>query len=158
VALSLLVAVGTLTRLTIGQIAIWRDSESLWTHELRYEPENMEAYNNRASHYYESGRYPEALADYNAALAVPAQVSAKHARKRRAACFNDRAITQIQLGSTLLAIADESEAIKLMPNQPGYYLNRARMYQQVQMTDAAQADWESAQRLIGNSPHSAQPR
>ena len=141
---------------TSAQIGIWQDSEALWSHELEFEPDNMEARNSRASYYYEQGRYQEALADYDAALAAPARVSTKHATKRRAACFNDRAITQVQLGHLAQAVADESEAIRLMPHQASYYFNRSGMYQQLQMAEAAQADREVARGLLSSSaPRSA---
>lgn len=138
---------GVLGWLTLAQIGIWHDSETLWTHELAFEPHNMEAYNSRASYYYEQGRYERALADYDAALAATPVISAQHALKRRAACFNDRAITLVQLGRLEQAIADESEAIALMPNQTTYYINRSKMYQQAQMQDRARADWQTARKL-----------
>jgi tetratricopeptide (TPR) repeat protein len=143
------VVLGVLAWLTLAQIGVWHDSESLWTHELAFEPDNMETHNSRASYYYEQGRFERALADYDAALAAPTQVSARHAIKRRAACFNDRAITLVQLGRLEQAIADESEAIKLMPNQASYYVNRGKMYQQSKRTELAVADWELARRLSG---------
>jgi hypothetical protein len=136
---------------TTTQIGIWHDSETLWTHELAHEPDNLEALNSRASYYYEQGRYREALADYDAALAAHARVSARHALKRRAACLNDRAITYVQLGDMQQALRDESEAIRLMPSQASYYLNRSTMYEQLKMVDPAQADRQRARELLSKT-------
>ncbi len=137
----------SLSGLTIKQIGAWHDSESLWTQVLAYEPDNIEAHNSRADYYYQRGNLGQALADYTAALAGQPAVSPVHASKRRAAIFNDRAVTLVQLGRLDAAVADESEAIRLRPNQADYYTNRARMFLRLGRTDAANADWQRAQAL-----------
>jgi protein O-mannosyl-transferase len=144
---------GAMGVLTTAQIRIWHDSGTLWTHELAHEPDNMEAHNSRAAYYYERGRYREALADYDAALAAPPRVSASHAVKRRAACLNDRAITYVQLGELSQAVEDESKAIRLMPEQASYYLNRSKMYEQLHMLEPAQADRQRARALLEPGGH-----
>lgn len=144
-------------RLTVAQTAVWHDSESLWTHELRYEPSNMEAHNSRATYYFDHGFFAQALADYDAALASPAQVSASHAQKRRAGCLNDRAITYIQLGQWTRALSDFNQAIALMPDESSYYVNRAELLERMARYEAAHDDRERARQLTsGRAP--AQPR
>jgi tetratricopeptide (TPR) repeat protein len=138
---------GVLASLSIQQMAVWHDSETLWTQVIRHEPWNTEAYNNRGSFYFEQGNYPSALADYNAALSFAPQVTPAHASKRRSAYFNDRAITYVRLGKMTEAIADASEAIRLRPNHPDYYQNRSNMYRRLGMAEAATADWVQAQVL-----------
>lgn len=145
--LALALAPGILASLSIRQMAVWHDSESLWTQVIRHEPWNTEAYNSRASYYFEQGNYPSALADYDAALSFAPQVTAAHAAKRRSAYFNDRAVTYVRLGKMTEAVADASEAIRLRPNQASYYQNRANMYQRLGMADAAAADQRQAQAL-----------
>jgi tetratricopeptide (TPR) repeat protein len=108
---------------------------------------SVEAHNSRADFRYQRGDFGQALADYTAALASPPSVSPTHAAKRRAAIFNDRAVTLVQLGRLDAAVADESEAIRLRPNQADYYTNRARMFLRLGRTDAANADWQRAQAL-----------
>ena len=145
--LALALVPGVLTWLSLQQMAVWHDSESLWTQVIRYEPWNTEAYNNRASYYFDQGNYPSALADYNAALSFAPQVSARHATKRRSAYFNDRAITYVRMGRMTEAVADASEAIRLRPDQADYYQNRANMYQRLGMAAAAAADGQQARTL-----------
>jgi tetratricopeptide (TPR) repeat protein len=145
--LAMALAPGILASLSIRQMAIWHDSETLWTQVIRHEPWNTEAYNNRASYYFDQGDYPSALADYNAALSFAPQVTPAHATKRRSAYFNDRAITYVRLGKMAEAIADASEAIRLRPEHSDYYQNRSNMYRRLGMTEAATADWRQAQAL-----------
>jgi tetratricopeptide (TPR) repeat protein len=145
--LAMALATGILASLSIRQMAIWHDSETLWTQAIRHEPWNTEAYNNRASYYFDQGDYPSALADYNAALSFAPQVTQAHATKRRSAYFNDRAITYVRLGKMAEAIADASEAIRLRPEHSDYYQNRSNMYRQLGMTEAAADDWRQAQAL-----------
>ena len=113
---------------SLRQIGVWKNSETLWSRVLQYEPWNTEAHNNRASYYYEQGEYGKALLDYDAALRVQPALGRAHASKRRSAYFNDRAITYVRLGRYDQALADESEAIGLRPTEASYYFNRGNMY------------------------------
>ncbi|HEX7500598.1 MAG TPA: tetratricopeptide repeat protein, partial [Polyangia bacterium] len=142
---------GVLSWLSIRQIAVWHDSETLWSQVIRHEPWNTEAHNNRASYYFDRGDYQNALADYDAALSYAPPVGAVHATKRRSAYFNDRAITYIQLGKLAEAVADASEAIRLLPDDADYYQNRSNMYRRLGMADAAAADWQHAQTIRANA-------
>jgi len=152
--LALALAPGVLAWLSIRQMAVWHDSETLWTQVIRYESWNTEAYNNRASFYFDQGDYQSALTDYTAALTFAPPVSAAHAAKRRSAYFNDRAITYVQLGKMTEALTDASEAIRLRPDQADYYQNRSSMYLRLGMTDAAAADGRQAQTLRARARNS----
>jgi hypothetical protein len=145
VVLAMALVPGVLASLSMRQMGVWHDSETLWTQVIRHEPWNTEAYNNRASFYFEQGAFPSALADYSAALGFAPQVAPVHAAKRRSAYFNDRAITYVRLGKLTEAIADASEAIRLRPEQADYYQNRSNMYRRLGMTEAADTDWKQAQ-------------
>ena len=153
--LAMALAPARLASLSMRQMAVWQDSETLWTQVIRHEPWNTEAYNNRASFYFDQGDYQGALADYSAALSFAPQVAPAHATKRRSAYFNDRAITYVRLGKMTEAISDASEAIRLRPNHPDYYQNRSNMYRRLGMTEAATADGVQAQTL--RSSAGAQP-
>lgn len=146
-AVPLVALLCALAALTFHQITAWRNSETLWSQVLAHDPGNTEAHNSRADYYYRQGRLHDALADYTAALASVPTVGPSHARKRRAAIFNDRAVTLVQLGRLTQALADESEALRLAPNRPDYYANRARMFGLLGRMDAAQADLEIARAL-----------
>jgi hypothetical protein len=123
-----LLLLGLLSWQSLHQIGVWKNSETLWSRVLQHEPWNTEAYNNRASYYYERGEYGKALADYDSALSVQPSLGRAHADKRRSAYFNDRAITYVRLGRYAEALADESEAIWLRPTEASYYLNRGNIY------------------------------
>jgi tetratricopeptide (TPR) repeat protein len=123
-----LLLLGLLSWQSVRQIGVWRNSETLWSRVIQYEPWNTEAYNNRASSYYDRGEYEKALADYDSALRGPPLLGRAHANKRRSAYFNDRAITYVRLGRYAEALADESQAIGLRPTQASYYFNRGNIY------------------------------
>jgi tetratricopeptide (TPR) repeat protein len=142
---------GVLSWLSIRQMAVWHDSETLWSQVIRHEPWSTEAHNNRASYYYDQGDYQNALADYDAALSYAPPVGTEHATKRRSAYFNDRAITYVQLGRLTEAVADASEAIRLRPDAADYYQNRSNMYRRLGMANAAAADWQHAQTIRANA-------
>jgi tetratricopeptide (TPR) repeat protein len=142
---------GVLSWLSIRQMAVWHDSETLWSQVIRHEPWNTEAHNNRASYYFDQGDFQNALADYDAALSYAPPVGAVHAAKRRSAYFNDRAITYVRLGRLAEALADASEAIRLRPDDADYYQNRSNMYRRLGKADAAAADWQQAQTLRASS-------
>jgi Flp pilus assembly protein TadD len=107
---------------------------------------------------------PEIAAGISAKLSLttpprspPPSVSPTHADKRRAAIFNDRAITLVQLGRLDEAVADESEAIRLRPGQADYYANRARMFQRLGRTDHANSDWQRARTLHASEGSTSPP-
>ena len=123
-----LLSLGLLSWQSVRQMGVWRNSETLWSRVIQYEPWNTEAYNNRASYYYDRGEYEKALADYDAALRGAPLLGRAHANKRRSAYFNDRAITYVRLGRYAEALADEGQAIELRPTQASYYFNRGNIY------------------------------
>ena len=123
-----LLLLGLLSWQSVRQVGVWRNSETLWSRVIQYEPWNTEAYNNRASSYYDRGEYEKALADYDSALRGPPLLGRAHANKRRSAYFNDRAITYVRLGRYAEALADESQAIELRPTQASYYFNRGNIH------------------------------
>ena len=123
-----LLLLGLLSWQSVRQIGVWKNSETLWSRVIQHEPWNTEAYNNRASYYYDRGEYGKALADYDSALRVQPSLGRAHASKRRSAYFNDRAITYVRVGRYSEALADESEAIGLRPTEGRYYFNRGNIY------------------------------
>jgi len=144
-----LVLLGLLSWQSVRQIGVWKNSETLWSRVLEHEPWNTEAYNNRASYYYDRGEYDKALADYDAALRVQPSLGRAHASKRRSAYFNDRAITYVRLGRYDEALADESEAIQLRPTEASYYFNRGNISFLVGRYPEARDDFD---RAIAASP------
>ena len=139
-----LLLLGLLSWQSLRQIGIWRNSETLWSRVLQYEPWNTEAYNNRASYYYDRGEYNKALADYDSALSVQPALGRAHASKRRSAYFNDRAITYVRLNKYDEALADEDQAIALRPSEASYYFNRGNIYFMTLRNPEARDDFDRA--------------
>ena len=139
-----LLLLGLLSWQSLRQIGTWRNSETLWSRVLQYEPWNTEAYNNRASYYYDRGEYNKALADYDSALSVQPALGRAHASKRRSAYFNDRAITYVRLNKYDEALADEDQAIALRPSEASYYFNRGNIYFMTLRNPEARDDFDRA--------------
>lgn len=55
---------------SIAQINIWKNSETLWTHQKRLYPDHPLAYNNLGSLYFASGNMEEAIVRYREALKI----------------------------------------------------------------------------------------
>lgn len=62
------VIVTVLVVLTMQQVRVWRDSESLWSHAVALEPANRLARINLGAAYVEQGRMPEAIDQYREVL------------------------------------------------------------------------------------------
>jgi protein O-mannosyl-transferase len=140
---------GLLSWQSVRQIGLWKNGETLWSRVLQFEPWNTEAYNNRASYYYDRGEYDKALADYDSALSVQPSLGRAHASKRRSAYFNDRAITYVRLGRYAEALADEDQAIGLRPTEASYYFNRGKIHFLAGRNPEARDDFD---RAIAASP------
>lgn len=57
--------------LTVRQTAVWKDTVTLWSHEIALYPgKSLKSYNNRAIAYYNAGRYAEALEDLASAIRI----------------------------------------------------------------------------------------
>ncbi|HUE30733.1 MAG TPA: tetratricopeptide repeat protein, partial [Verrucomicrobiae bacterium] len=135
VSAAALVALGVLT---IGQIAVWRDSFALWEYTLRIDPTNYIAYTNRGVARHARGDLEGAFADYDAAL----RYNPGHAE-----AYNDRGIVRFAHGDMDGAIADYSAAIRLRPEYADAYENRGIAREAKGDLDGALADYSAAIRL-----------
>ena len=115
--------------LTIGysamaynQTKIWENSETLWTHALKYNTQTTLPYGNRANYYRGIGEKEKALNDYSSALKL----------KENAQTYNSRARLFFDLAksrdSLLLALADYNKAIELKPGDGEFHVNRGATY------------------------------
>jgi hypothetical protein len=67
----MILAVVSLTYLTLKQIHIWKNSIALWTYVIEKEPGKVRrAYMNRSAAFCEIGQYDKAIADYDMAVAI----------------------------------------------------------------------------------------
>jgi tetratricopeptide (TPR) repeat protein len=108
--------------MTYNQNKIWKDSDTLWTHVLRYYQNITLPWGNRANFRRDAGRFSEAILDYNKAISL--QPSAQ--------TFNSRARLYFDSGNSIdtlkLALADYNSAIGLDSTEGEFYSNRGATY------------------------------
>jgi tetratricopeptide (TPR) repeat protein len=163
--------------MTYNQNKIWQNSGTLWTHVLKYYKNTTLPYGNRANYYRDKKMYKEALADYNATIAMKdEQPQAYNSRARLyfdlakgkdtlLLALNDynkaiqydpkdgefrvnRGATYARLGDIQNAITDMTEGLKLKPDHAVGYMNRSIMYHNLGKVDLALADIESYLKLV----------
>jgi tetratricopeptide (TPR) repeat protein len=111
-----------LSYLTLTQIAIWKDSLTLWNYELSVEPDgNPVTYYHRGIAYQTNERYAEAIRDYSKAISLnPDYYEA----------YNNRATVYDVLDQPEPAIRDYTQSLALKPHFRIYY-NRGMSYARV---------------------------
>ena len=102
--------------MNIEQSKIWKNSETLWSHELEYYPDNLSALYNRGEYYKNEGRYKEALHDFNKYIAL--YPTDHHV-------FIERGVTHARLHNYENAFRDFKMAEELDPSHSDIYRNRA---------------------------------
>ncbi len=117
----LLIAVfSILCLLTIKQTAVWKDSVSLWTHEIKLYPDTAPlAYYNRGLAYQMNGELGKAIEDYDSAIALNGDYME---------AYVNRGLSYKDLGDFQRAIGDFSSAVELDRNYVKAYLNRGFLY------------------------------
>jgi lipoprotein NlpI len=129
-----------LSSLTLRQIAVWKDSFSLWNYVIKKEPERApEAYNNRGLTFSDNGRLKEAIEDYTKAIAINPIYSE---------ALINRAIAFTGLGQIDKAIEDYSVVIRSNPFDQVFYL-RGEAFERKGETEKAIEDYHQA---IGLNP------
>jgi len=104
--------------LTFKQNQIWRNSDTLWSHVLKYHTNTSLPFRNRANYRRDQGRIEEALADYNAAIKL----------KPDGALYNSRAKLYFNLEKYQEALDDYNRAIAADNTAGEYYINRGAVY------------------------------
>ncbi|MDP2689818.1 MAG: tetratricopeptide repeat protein [Deltaproteobacteria bacterium] len=166
---------------TFTQQSVWKDSVTLWSHEIRYYPDSAPiAYYDRGLAYDRMGDYGNAAADYAAAIALdPMDGSAYlnrgiiHAKLGRpwqalldfnralrarpprdgfAAMHLNRGIVYLGLGRLDEAIEDFTEAIRLDPSNADYFVNRGVAFARLGRLGEAVEDFRTAIRLNPGDP------
>ncbi len=129
------VIIGGYSFMTYQQTQVWKDSDTLWTHVLKYYKKSTLPYGNRANFYRDQGRYREALADYSETIRLNPDGHQ---------AYNSRARLYFNLGSSrdtlMLALRDYSKAIELSPDNGEFYTNRGATYARLGQTTTAIAD------------------
>jgi len=152
----LLVLLGLFSAIqTVRRVQVWRNAETLWNDTIGKYPRRIaDAYNNRGYYYYQQGgRFEEALADFDQALALNADFHRAWVNKGMTLaaldrgdsaqiCFeraleiqpddpdvlNDRGAIKFRNGDLTGAVSDYSRAIERKPGLRDAYTNRALAY------------------------------
>ena len=120
---------------TYGQIGIWRNSISLWNHEIAHAPAKHFHYYNRADAYFNLGDIEMALADFNKALEMDPYCPDAH---------NKRGLIYLGRGQDKLALADFDATLKLAPDYANAYENRGFLFHKNKQWASAMRDYDQA--------------
>jgi hypothetical protein len=112
----------SLSYLTVKQIAVWENTEGLWTDvikkEIEREPEGLyNAYNNRGMFYSDTGQFDKAVDDFDKAIALNPEECMTH-YSRGAAYYKEGRLDK--------AVADFNETIARCPSYWEAYVGRDR--------------------------------
>jgi tetratricopeptide (TPR) repeat protein len=132
--------------LAVRQIAIWKDSITLWSYAVEVDPRNVPVLLRRGHTRLLAGDLAGAVVDYEAGLAIAPDDPALH---------NDRAHARYKLGDLKGAIADYNATITAEPHYAGAHYNRGIVWQALGNADAADADYGEA---IRRAPDDPRPR
>jgi Tfp pilus assembly protein PilF len=115
-----IVASLALSGLTYGQIRIWGNSFTLWTHVIEKEPDRVPiAYNNRGLAFYGKGQFDRSIEDFNKAIIL--DPSSFKAYLNRGAAF-------VNKGQFAQAAADFDKAIELHPSYSEAYNAKGSLF------------------------------
>lgn len=133
-----LLVLGGLGWLNFQQNKIWKNGETLWSHELKSYGQTPFAWEKRANYYDKVGRTKEALNDYSEVIAL-------NGYSPRA--YDSRGLAYVRLNMFDKALGDFNEAIKLDPKSHNTYRNRSILYFNLGQYEKAQSDLEKYLKL-----------
>jgi protein O-mannosyl-transferase len=167
-----------LSDLTLKQIQIWKNGETLWNKVLFNDITFVSAYLGRGRYYSQTNQWEKAIQDFTQAITLD-PMTPKHYYFRGTSYLNtghyeealtdltkavqlspessykhytNRAIAFIRLNRFDEALSDYTKAINLNPNFPEIYYNRGNLHARLGLFDRALADYTQAIRL-SPSPH-----
>lgn len=119
IVIALLLIAGILINKTWNQMAVWHDSITLWSHQIKLFPETTIAYHNIGNAYRDKGNYQQAIMNYNRAIELDPQY---------ADAYTGRGVVSAATGNYRQAIMDYSTAIELNPQNVIALNNRGIAY------------------------------
>ena len=156
--------------LSYNQTKIWKNSDTLWTHVLKYYKNTSLPYNNRANYFRDKKLFDQALNDYNRAVELKAGHGTYNSRAKlffnknedakaildydkaislhpQAEYYVNRGAAKAKLGRMEEALTDFNKGLELDKNWKVGYLNRSIIYNQAGRFDLALADIDSYLKL-----------
>ncbi|MDH3976476.1 MAG: tetratricopeptide repeat protein [Deltaproteobacteria bacterium] len=121
---------------------VWSNRISLWSYDLKINPESYKAYINRGTAYSDLGEYEKAIKDFSAAIRLYPEIY--EAYNNRGTVYSDR-------GAYEKAIRDFSIAINLNPEAEDCYSNRGNAYLYSGNYERAIRDYDKAVELKKDS-------
>ena len=152
------VVVALLSAKTVHQGRVWKDSSTLWTHQIRVYPDAAHpGYYLRAKEYAWLGRYRDAVVDYSKAIEIdPANPEIYFLRAAVRSRFNSMVGGTAEVTAEVIAevIADYSNAIALDPEYKAAYINRGSAFLKSRRYKLAVSD---LQRVLELDPADTRP-
>jgi tetratricopeptide (TPR) repeat protein len=124
--------------ITLRQVEVWRDSETLWSRVMRFQPRVPEAYLFRGKHRVQTGRVAEAGADFQRAYDLGL---------RTGEVYGGLGVAYGATGQLDSSLAMLDRAATLMPERANIYFNRGVTYMRLGRNESALADFERAHAL-----------
>lgn len=121
---------------TIQQGKTWRDNTSLWEQALRAHPRNSQiAHANLAYGYLKTGRFEEALVEFDRGIRIGPP---------SAFTFDWKGVALMQLGRVSEAMASLDTALQLEPRNPRVHLHLGWAFERMKRPSAALEEFEQS--------------
>ncbi len=136
--LVMVLSFGIFTILSIQRVAVWKNSETLWTDVIAKYPQSHTAYNNRGYYYVKENMLDKALPDFSRSLEImPAFVDA----------LNNRGSLYRLQNQPRLAVSDYNKALSIDSNHVKALTGRGNAYASLNLLDSALIDFNRAYQL-----------
>jgi len=124
--------------LTSRRVAVWKDSEALWSDVIAKYPESATAYNSRGYFYLKEKQFDKAFPDFSKAIELkPSYLDA----------INNRGSVYRQMNRPRLAIVDYNKALSVDPTFVVALSGRGNAYFTLGILDSALTDFNEALRI-----------
>lgn len=136
-----LIVIGIYGMVSFQQNKVWKNSDTLWSHVLKYYANTALPWGNRANYYRDNGMTQKALSDYSQVIKL---------KPDKSAAYNSRArlyFNYSQRDSLLKALDNYNKAISLEPDNAEYLTNRGATYAKLGNVQKSIEDLDAAERI-----------